>query len=151
MRLSTDLGVTKMSQTYRPKFRAKSLHVMLDVVSCRPEARTVEDGQGDDAGGSVSIDGGVSMATHREMSWGHRLSAWCAWWRGDLRSCPSVPVSRLVFFLKVCLLACLLAYCGKNRSLSGRQHPTSLSGAPVSCHLEGTSGSLSRLTVAWSV
>lgn len=41
--MSIDLGVTKMSRTYHPKFRIKSLHVMLDVVSCRPEARTVED------------------------------------------------------------------------------------------------------------
>lgn len=43
-----DLGVTKMSRTYRLKFRAKSLHVMLDVESCPSEARTVEDRQGDD-------------------------------------------------------------------------------------------------------
>lgn len=44
--VSIDLGVTKMSRTYCLKFRAKSLHVMLDVDSCS-EARTAEDRQGD--------------------------------------------------------------------------------------------------------
>lgn len=75
--MSIDLGVTKMSRTCRLKFRAKSLHVtlMLIAVVLKPgQLRTDRVTVSCDGGGSVSACRG-SMASHREMSWGHRLSA----------------------------------------------------------------------------
>lgn len=106
---------------------------------------------------TISCDGGVSFCRWGGVN-GHpqgdvlRPQTFClvCLVEGGPSLLPFCP-SQSAGFLSEGVLACLLACCGKNRSLSGRQHPTSLSGAPVSCHLEGTSGSLSRLTVAWSV
>lgn len=83
----------------------------VDVDSCRSEARTVEDRQGDDQlwWGRVSAGGGQWLPTGR---------------------CPgttdfllvSLPPSQSAGFLSEGVLACLLAV-----GRTGRQHPTSLS------------------------
>lgn len=110
--VSIDLGVTKMNRTCRLKFRAKSLHVTLMLIAVvlkpgqlRTDRVTIScDDQSVSAGGANGLPQGDVLGPQ----------TFCLF--------LSHPVSRLVFFLKVCLLACLLAV-----GRTGRQHPTSLS------------------------
>lgn len=121
MRLSIDLGVTKMSRTYRPKFRAKSLHVMLDVVSCRPEARTVEDRQGDDGGVSFCRWGGINGHPQGDVLGPQTFCLVCVV-EGEPSLLPFCP-SQSAGFLSEGVLACLLAV--------GRTGPSQAASTPL--------------------